>query len=759
MKTPLRWVCIACASLMTLSIVSCNFPLYKARIGGMNSAAQTKTVEISPATTNLIGNVDSDPYAIEVPAGAFKTDSSINITLLEDLPEQPEEGLFQMGTVIDVTINGEQTRAEEPMKFVLDFDSQGITEVGEVLVGYYHENYGWYLIDPDQVDLESGKLTFTTYHFSTYAVLRADEGKRIDHFLEKAATEEFVRMTTTEQSNKAIEKMVSAIMVEGAGIVDNKVLELVTKGVIKQLPYGKTAIAIVEVDSNEILNTTLKVLGTLIAEEDSVLADITSSGSTVGAFAAAAGHFSKGDIDAGLQVMGSEIADNIPVIDKIKEIGTDVVEIYNEVITNVWYKPEMEEAYRAYKDGADGWFGYSVDAGNWEQLVSQMEGIFAKTRTDYINLYCDLHKIDSGSLTPDEWNKIGDEGMERLHRQFDERIARRAEIDRIIETQTELMTLFADQNLLDETLVTNPMYTGNEDLEMLMNRLLNVSHLIMADLGRSEIVDNHKWNSTDPFERDNMIPPGVLSELVNQFYIRKINQDPELYQNFLNEINQRMVENEGLSTLDIREMTDALVEAKEEATQEAELDEEMVNEEESLESESPSEEDSRVGESPIEGKIRPTPMIPADDNDPNYKWNAEQGCWDYLGPVEPNHSWNCEGHCFNFRDEEWEYDCASDCWVSYDPEWTYDCSSKCLIYTGPQSDQWAWDCATNCWTHLDPNYFYDCGTHCLVYVGPEQDKWYWDCANECLQYIGPEIFGYTWNCGLHEWIPNASEEE
>jgi hypothetical protein len=63
--------------------------------------------------------------------------------LLEDLPEQPEEGPFSNGTVIDVTINGERPELREPMKFVLDFDSQGITEVGEVLVGYYHENYGW----------------------------------------------------------------------------------------------------------------------------------------------------------------------------------------------------------------------------------------------------------------------------------------------------------------------------------------------------------------------------------------------------------------------------------------------------------------------------------------------------------------------------------------------------------------------------------------------------------------------------------------
>jgi hypothetical protein len=43
-------------------------------------------------------------------------------------------------------------------------------------------------------------------------------------------------MTTTEQSNKGYRKNGLGDHFEGAGIVDNKVLELVTKGVIKQLP-------------------------------------------------------------------------------------------------------------------------------------------------------------------------------------------------------------------------------------------------------------------------------------------------------------------------------------------------------------------------------------------------------------------------------------------------------------------------------------------------------------------------------------------
>jgi|GEM_PF-1262847 hypothetical protein len=472
---------------------------------------------------------------VEIPAGAFDTDTSLKLVTLKTLPKEPDEGLSEIGPTVAIIKEGEQARSDEPMLVTLEFDPEGIKEAGEVLVGYYHEEYGWYLLSPEVVDLENGLLTFETYHFSTFAAFQADERTRISRFLDHSATEAYVRSLNGEQSNAAIELMVKEIMVEGAGIVENEVLELITKTVVKQLPYGSTAIALYDMDKDEILNitleTTLSVLGQLIAEDDSVLADITDSASTVGAFASAMGSFSAGDIDGGLETMADEILDNIPVIDKIKEIGEDVVEIYNEVINNVWFRPEIEKAFQVYKNGAEGgWFGYSVDAGNWDQLSAQMRGAFAKVRTDYIQAFCDSHGLDPATLTEEEHNRIGDEGMEKLHNQFDERLARQAEIEQIRATQEQLMEMFAEKGLLEEVIGTNPMYTGNEDLEMLMNRLMNMTAKVLQDTGRNEII-------THSFD-ENIDEPGTriyaqdVADLVWIWYVNQPNSE-EAYQQAL----------------------------------------------------------------------------------------------------------------------------------------------------------------------------------------------------------------------------------
>lgn len=499
---------------------------------------------VSLAQPTTIG--EDCAVVVEIPAAAFDTETSLKLITLKTLPQEPADGLREIGPTVAIIREGEQARSDEPMLVTLEFDPEGIKEVGEVLVGYFHEEYGWYLLSPEAVDLENGLLTFETYHFSTFAAFQADERVRISRFLDQSSTEAYVRSLNGEQSNAAIELMVKEIMVEGAGIVEDKVLELVTKAVVKQLPYGNTAIALYDMDKEEILNitleTTLSVLGQLIAEDDSVLADITESASTVGAFSSAMGSFSAGDIDSGLETIGDEILDNIPVIEKIKEIGEDVVEIYNEVINNVWFRPEIEKAFQVYKNGAEGgWFGYSVDAGNWDQLSAQMRGAFAKVRTDYIQAYCDSHGLDSSSLTEEEHNRIGDEGMDKLHNQFDERLARQAEIEQIRATQEQLMEMFAEKGLLEEVIGTNPMYTGNEDLEMLMNRLMNMTAKILQDTGRNEIITHSFDENID--EPGTQIYAQDVADLVWVWYVNQPNSE-EAYQQAL--IDKGLIEDPNL---------------------------------------------------------------------------------------------------------------------------------------------------------------------------------------------------------------------
>lgn len=481
-------------TLWIMVTLSCSIPFIASE-----SPTSSPTEEVHQDTTaialdqdTILSGKEGKPVAIRIPSGAFDTDTSAQLSCLDALPSDHGEGLTGLGTPIMVSLEGEHARSDEPMQVTIQFDTQGIKEPGEVLVGYYHELHGWYLFEPDAVDVAQGILTFTTYHFSVFSGFKADEAKRIDHFLEKEAVETFVRQTSQAQSQAQIEAMVKTIMEKGAGIHDNRVLEIITKAVVEQIPGGDIAVALHDMNTDALakatLETTLSELGKLISSDDSALREITDAGSAVGAFASAAGYFAEGDNEEALRVMAGEIADNIPVISNIKKIGARAVELADEVITNVWFNPEIEKAFQVYKNGAEGgWFGYSVDPLNWTALSTQMRGAFLKVQSDYVKSYCDARGTDPATLSPDQRNQIADMGMEHLKSQFDERITHMKQIEEIKANKQALMEKFAEQGLLRPE-YGNPMYTGNEDLEMLMSRLLNMTDKILQDTGRSEII-------------------------------------------------------------------------------------------------------------------------------------------------------------------------------------------------------------------------------------------------------------------------------
>ena len=485
---------IFCIILGIFVTLSCKIPFVPSESPTSNSSGEFTLDPISiPSGQNAtLGGMDGGSGEIFIPAGAYESETSAQLAYLEALPADPEQGWTGLGIPMTVSIESEQTRSDKPMQVTMQFDTQDVKEPGEVFVGYYHEQYGWYFFEPDAVDMTQSTLTFTTYHFSSYAGFQADEAKRIDQFLEKSATESFVRQTSQGQSQEQVEAMVKAIMEQGAGIKDDRVLEIITKAVVEQIPGGDMAIALHDMNTDALtqatMDATLSELGKLLSSDDSPLRELTDAGGTIGAFASASGHFTEGDYEEGLRIMADEIANNIPVISNVKKIGERAVELADEVITNVWFNPEIEKAFQVYKNGAEGgWFGYSVDARNWTALSTQMRGSFLKVQSDYVDSYCKARGIDPAGLSEEKRNQIADMGMDRLKSQFDERVSNQEQIDEIKANKQALMEMFAKQQLLIRDTV-NPMYTGNEDLEMLMSRLLNMSEKILRDTGRSEII-------------------------------------------------------------------------------------------------------------------------------------------------------------------------------------------------------------------------------------------------------------------------------
>lgn len=500
------FLCFLLGSIITLS---CRLPL-SALKNLIESGSQETTLDvpskapipIAVEQDTTLGGLEGEPARVQIPAGAFMTDASASISYSDALPALPEEGWVGLGASLSVELESEQTRSDQPMQVRMEFDATGIEEPGEVFVGYFNEQHGWYFFEPDSVDLDQGVLTFTTFHFSLNAPFSADEAKRIDKYLDKKATETFVKENSLGKSQGEVEAMVKTILEQGVGINDNRVVEIIIKGVVEQMPLGNIAVAIYDHDSEELTQATLeetfKALGNYVASDDNLLKEITSDK---------------------VKIFANSLSHNAMLVFDLNKFANRVVELSNEVITNVWFNPEIEKAFQVYKNGAEGgWFGYSVDARDWDQLSVQMRGIFAKVQSDYLSSYCSRRGINPDQLSEDERNTIAQNGMEALKAKFDERLSNQEKIDEIKAKQEQLIELFANQQLLIRESV-NPMYAGNEDLETLMNRLFLMTEKIMRDTGRSEII----FHSFD----ENIDRPGTqiygqqIANLVRTWYINR----------------------------------------------------------------------------------------------------------------------------------------------------------------------------------------------------------------------------------------------
>lgn len=527
-----------------------------------------------------LGDLSSQNAEVFIPAGAFEGQNEIAFETLNTTPVVDMQGVEPLGAVISVSTGGEAMRSSEPIKITLKFDSQDINERGEVLIGYYNNQHGWELFAPDEIDLDRGEVSFVTYHFSKYGVMRAEDQVRIDQFLQKHATEEYVRRHTLAQNSKEFENMVKAILREGMNVEDNRVLEIIAKGVIEQIPFGDIPygdIGIALHGFNEkyegqtdlakiITENTIKYIGEKTLDDDNPFSEVTGDFGSVIAFGQAYHKLlkNKGDPRESLEIMADHIMSNIPVVSSFYKAGKTAVELVNHT-QELWKNNEIEKAFQVYSQGGEGGrYGYSVDSilvdpDAWNKIMMQNKSSFERVAGDYMTAYCRAQGLDISQLGWAERDRIRAEGLEHLRKQFDERMARRAEIDRDIEKNRKLMQMFADRNLLERNLVDNPMFTGHEDLEMLLSRLNNMVKKFERDLGRSEIVDRVDWDATDPFERSNKIPYEVLVELTYQWYNKGLRFNPDAYNAIIKNLQARLDKNLGIGPLQIADMVDETI--------------------------------------------------------------------------------------------------------------------------------------------------------------------------------------------------------
>ena len=597
-----------------------------------------------------------------------------------------------------------------------------------------------------------------------------------------------MRSQSEELTEKEVEKMVEEILREGMGVQDNKIVEMIVRGVIENIPGGDIGLALHDLNEEKLkeatLKNTVKFIGEQLTDPNSNIREVTGDVGSVLTFGKAANAFAEGKNEDAIKIMADHIMENIPIAGSFYKNGKRAIAIAKHM-DEVWQQREIENAFQAYSNGSEGgWLGYgAVDKGSWDDVVNNNRSSIARIQGKYIFSICEAEGIDPHSISDQQRAQLEREALENLKTQFDQRVSRKEQIDAFKADNLDLMEILAEKGLLDRAFSTNPMYDGDEELEDLLADLNTLTENILQDMGRSAVVDHHKWNSTDQYERDNIIQREVLAELIYQIGRKDLTNNPAAYERLLQEIQDRLVSNSGLSNLDIMDLTDEIIEKQlaGELEEEEEIEEDI--EDEVAEEDIEEEQDDDVTEEPDDSTPQETFVADetlteiADeeekDENPNFVWDSANRCWEFIGQGKANYSWNCKNQCFDYRDQNWVYDCSTgcsvyigpksdqwswdcntNCWVNNHPDWNWDCNTNCSVYVGPKSNLWSWNCSTGCWDYLDPNFTWDCSTKCLIYVGADRHLWSWDCVNNCMQYVGPSVEGYSWSCGLNRWIPD-----
>ena len=479
--------------------------------------------ELSASTLNMLGNLEHDGVSMVIPKDTFNSNTNISIDYLAEPPAFTPTTFTPLGVTVALSVDGEQTRFNEPVMITFKFDTAQVNGSRDVFVGYYDDQFGWYYFIPDEVEIEQGVIRFTTYHFSKYTVVKPNDDLIIESYVNRRATEQFVRGNNQELTNEQVEKMVRTLMEEGMQIYDNRTIEIITRAVIKEVPLGKIGLAIYDADLeggvSATLEETVKALGKAIQE--GTVSEVAGKPGLIEALSGAAGWAWESEYQEALNVLGGGIVDEIPGVKEAKVIAETAAEVVNHWVDDLWKAPGLEKAYEVYATGQDKYGFRDVEQGNFEDVYNQLGGLADKVRSDYVNGYCKMRGIDPKSLSREEHARIGERGLDLLRQQWESRYSRREEIERIRVNEMALIEFFKEKGLLEMVPGRNPMYTGNEDIEMMLNRLQQMTQRVLRDTGRTGFV-THSYDYTDP---DNQLWGQDIADLVWIWYANRPNSE------------------------------------------------------------------------------------------------------------------------------------------------------------------------------------------------------------------------------------------
>ncbi|WP_128425018.1 hypothetical protein [Gudongella oleilytica] len=406
------------------------------------------TAAIGSADT-IIGSVEKYGVQILIPQGAVQEENTFTLKLAEDIPENDPSVGSTLGNPVDISIEGDIKRFEEPIEVTFrlsDEQWESFENPGDIHIGYF-DGYSWVYLEPSGIDLENRSVTFSTYHCSLIYPSKAEK-EEMKRQLAKSIAVENVVVDKKAELRKTTESLVKSVMGPN---VDKSFLQDVVEGILDQHDVTQ----LVKTTANENWTEAGIQLGAVFtqvlasnlwayAKNADALGDVAANLGLIGSFGTSAAHFENGDFEEAAKELARGIISTHPV----GKLFTAAVNVTERQI-NRWKNAEIEAAYQIYLNGKEPtipFWGYgSISPGDFNEIWDQMRGVGRQIVIDAVEDF----KLENGrEPSSEERAQLERDAKATLEKEFRDRKEKEAAIAEAEKKNMEFLNIIDAGNLL-----------------------------------------------------------------------------------------------------------------------------------------------------------------------------------------------------------------------------------------------------------------------------------------------------------------------
>ncbi|MFA5185957.1 MAG: hypothetical protein WC551_05695 [Patescibacteria group bacterium] len=454
------------------------------------------TQKVATDTDATLGDVEKDKSSVKIFKGALANETEIKLDTPDSVPNYAGEEVDMIGAPVEISA-GQPTRLDEAALVSFKVEKSSLPADGSTstLRIAYYDGSSWEYLKPVSIDMDSGIVTFRTFHFSLFGLTKIKKQTVItEHWIHSKTLDNELRYKINKATDKVSGKIID-LALEKMGIKDKNLASKVLADVLKEDGYKKIYDAygkgdMVDLDQ-QIAILAAKKIAQIVPESTlqaglKHFADEKGVGDA-GALGTAAGYAAEGQYKDAAKVIADRILDKT-AIGLAGKIGVEAVKW--QIAS--WKDSEVEAAYIAYKNGANGvFYGYNADKGDFDTIWDQMRGIRRQLEIEAIKKENEA-RVDAGlpALDEKQMDALRDQVKNSYAKQFEERAKRDEDFAAEEKKLKMLVDAYTKAGIFDETLGPVGLDKGL-DYENKLDVLYHFSEKIMADTKRFELSDKN----------------------------------------------------------------------------------------------------------------------------------------------------------------------------------------------------------------------------------------------------------------------------